>query len=376
VDGLDGHPDWKELTGLTTGEGLLDEYAVHIANEDGAPPERIVRASRVLAVLDEIQALLSKMQQSNNTIGAMLSTLLQGGSVEMPNADASRRRFVEEGHYRLVVTTGAQPTRLAALLATSDQGLAQRFFYVNALSEGLGGSVVDGLDPEIVMDLDEEALEHISGTYRSEMAAFLPHPVAAPDGQGICEWAQNLSSQTLDLPVVGEVYLAALLEHQKVHGVSNPLNAHKPRQIVALYHMLNLLHGQTRPSSVMWRSTVELWNALEDGRGAFQRLALETERDRKREEDSRRIRTAVLSKRESRRGPIPPLVVSLMVRLREQARLKTLTRTKAHSAFNGKMTGKLQQLTPPWTKAEVIDRAIYEGYLHEEAGTLLPGNTV
>src|SRR5690606_35453390 len=132
VFGPEGQPDLTVLNGITTGEGVMDAFGYYTKEED-SPRQYHPLASRVRVSLDEIQSMLAVLQRPNNILGACLSSLMHGQSFDTPNAGTYRS--VAKGTYRFVFVTNAQPTRLMTLLDTKDQGLAQRFFYVNAYGE-------------------------------------------------------------------------------------------------------------------------------------------------------------------------------------------------------------------------------------------------
>lgn len=365
VFGPDGEPDLAVLYGVSTGEGIMDAFGEYVQDSEGNR-EYKSRASRVRVDLDEGLGMLKALDRPHNILGACLSSLLQG--LSYATTASTKMRSMEAGTYRLVVGINAQPGVLGSLLATKDQGFAQRFFYVNAYPElptqeqkaRFGDSEKTSLQDKLAfLEQQEKALEgkRVAG-------------LKGPGGEALADWVQGLPEHTIELPVDGKFDMFNLLSEHSNEGVQDELNSHKPLQMLTLYGMLTLLHGSVHGSDELWKNARILWDAMEDGRKAFQRKALEEEADRRREADNQHI-SRVTRAKAAENVTVSDFVRQQMRRLREKAKETDLTRTGASRLFNSKMAKKLTE--SGFTRASVIDRAIFEGYLTENCGVLLPG---
>lgn len=365
VFGPDGEPDLAVLYGVSTGEGIMDAFGEYVQDSEGNR-EYKSRASRVRVDLDEGLGMLKALDRPHNILGACLSSLLQG--LSYATTASTKMRSMKAGTYRLVVGINAQPGVLGSLLATKDQGFAQRFFYVNAYPElptqeqkaRFGDSKKTSLEDKLAfLEQQEKALEgkRVAG-------------LKGPGGEALADWVQGLPEHTIELPVDGKFDMFNLLSEHSNEGVKDELNSHKPLQMLTLYGMLTLLHGSVHGSDELWENARILWDAMEDGRRAFQRKALEEEADRRREADNQHI-SRVTRAKAAEQVTVSEFARQQMRRLREKAKESDLTRTDARALLNSKMAKKLAE--SGFTKAGLIDRAIFEGYLTENCGVLLPG---
>lgn len=366
VYNTDGDPDFTVLYGVSTGEGIMDAFGEYVQDSEGNR-EYKARASRVRVDLDEGLGMLKALDRPNNILGACLSSLLQG--LGYATTASTRVRSMEAGTYRLVVVMNAQAGVLGSMLATKDQGFAQRFFYVNAYPEArkeprryrFGDAAK--MSPEELDEFLAEEERKLEGRRVSELKG--------PGGEALANWVQGLPDHVIELPAVARGDMLLLLDEHNDEGVKDELNSHKPRQMLALYGMLALLHGSVHPSDVLWENTRLLWDAMEDGRRAFQRKALEEDADRRREADNQHISRATRAKA-AEQVTVSEFARHQMRRLRDKAEGTDLTRTEASSnVLNSRIAGKLKE--SGFTKASLIDRAIFEGYLTETDGVLLPG---
>lgn len=370
VFGEDGQPDLSLINGVASGEGILGAFG-YFEKKDDEPLRYQPLASRVRVSLDEIQAMLAILSRPNSILGACLSSMLQGQSYETPTSEVGKMRRVKAGEYRFVFTANAQPTRLMTLLETKDQGLAQRFFYVNAYSEP--GADEPAARFGDASDMEEEERQAVMERRLQQLAGRRISELKGPGGESMANWVQGLPDHVIELPTAGHVDMIHLLEEYSRDGVQDELNSHKPLQVLALYGMLALLHGSVHASDLLWRNTVDLWDAMEDGRKVFQRKAMEEQESRLREADNRAISRAARTKAVTERPAVSEFARQQMRRLREKARTTDdLTRTAASRLFNSKAAKALTEAG--FTRAALIDQAIYEGYLTESGGMLLPGS--
>lgn len=366
VYNTDGDPDFTVLYGVSTGEGIMDAFGEYVTDSDGNR-EYKARASRVRVDLDEGLGMLKALDRPNNILGACLSSLLQG--LGYATTASTKVRSMEAGTYRLVVGLNAQAGVLGSMLATKDQGFAQRFFYVNAYPEMRTDEAKGRFGDSAKMSAEEklaflkEQEQKLEGRRVSELKG--------PGGEALADWVQGLPDHVIELPVDGQVDMAFLLDEHSNEGVKDELNSHKPLQMLALYGMLTLLHGSVHPSDMLWENARLLWDAMEDGRKAFQRRALEEEADRRREADNQHI-SRVTRAKAAEQVTVSEYARHQMRRLRDGAKRTDLTRTKASSSvLDSKIARKLKE--SGFTRASLIDRAIFEGYLTEAEGVLLPG---
>lgn len=364
--GPDGEPDLTVLYGVSTGEGIMDAFGEYVQDEEGNRDYKR-RASRVRVDLDEGLGMMKALDRPNNILGACLSSLLQG--LSYATVASSKTRSMEAGTYRLVVGINAQPGVLGSLLATKDQGFAQRFFYVNAYPEArteslkarFGDSVKTSMEDKLAFLAEQEkALEgkRVAG-------------MRGPGGEALADWVQGLPDHVIELPVDGQYDMIHLLDEHNNEGAKDELNSHKPLQMLTLYGMLTLLHGSVHGSDALWENTRILWGAMEDGRRAFQRKAMEEEADRRREADNQHI-SRVTRAKAAESVTVSEFARQQMRRIRDKAKASDLTRTEASRLFNSKAAKKLTE--SGFTRASLIDRAIYEGYLTEQGSVLLPGS--
>lgn len=379
VFNADGREDLVEMAGVSTGEGLLDQFCMYRKGakregDDGetveGPPERVMLASRVLAYQDEIQALLAQIDRPNNTIGAVLSSMLQGHGYETPNADLTRKRKVDADSYRLAVVTGGQPARLQTLYETAGQGLVQRFLVFNAIREQEEDPALAGV--QYGQELGEAELEAVVAALTDRSAQAPVESLKVATGQPLGQWVSALPDRTMELPSNAVVDVAKLLDQATGKGLESDLDVHRPRQMITMYHVLNLLCGSVHPDPEVWRRTRMLWDAHADARDTYHRAALEDARQRRLEEDSRYIARAAQSRQlQLVEMAVPPYVAKLVEKLAEVADQGGLTKTKANQNYLTKR--QLDRHAPGWSKARVLEYAVNSGLLVLEGGVLMRG---
>lgn len=205
-------PDLK-IGNVGSGEGLAHFYGKRVKGQF----ERTAYAVHFQVPEIDTMAAISGGRQGS-TLMSKLREAYSGESLEFGYATAEKRLPVGEHEYRMTLSLGVQPGRVATLLEDADGGTPQRFIWVPALDARIG---------------------------------YNPPPMPAPlDLPAPTEWMSTAYS--LEVPeVTREEVIRARVE--RMRGNADALDGHALFTREKVMVALAVLDGRTEPTEDDWR---------------------------------------------------------------------------------------------------------------------------
>jgi hypothetical protein len=223
-----------------SGEGLVDAYMGQVPDPTDDKGKRMVRRQvrhRVLAWMDEGEALVAQGQRAGATVLPILRSALMGEDLSTHNATGERTREVPAHGYRLAFGVGFQYATALPFLTDATGGTPQRFLWVPAGAADLPelDALPDAPEPLVVTLPDALARDALPDVYLN----------------GARHWV---------LPVAPEVVRAIRAEHhaRMRDTKTDELAAHSNLLRLKVAAALELLAGRLGVTTEAWELAAPL----------------------------------------------------------------------------------------------------------------------
>lgn len=170
--------DWELLnSGLTSGEGLQTTFAIPSkgTDENGQThwvAERV--AEKAYICVDEVSTLTAQIARSGSTAGPFLRSFWSGAFV--PINKSGEKVTLPNNTFRLALTVGGQPDKLADLLIDDGSGMAERFFLLRPVSQQRApwGQAIDFGDADVYREWFKATRDESRKVFRHRMLPDAP----------------------------------------------------------------------------------------------------------------------------------------------------------------------------------------------------------